>query len=64
MYKSNPGLRAHKKKCKAPEPVISTAIDPVNTDLHAEIVSLKGMILELVKNQNSEKLRQNYYYRF
>jgi hypothetical protein len=59
IYKNNSGLWSHKKKCIAPEPVIATAIDPVNTDLLAEIVSMKGMIIELMKNRQPKTITNN-----
>jgi hypothetical protein len=49
-YKGNTGLWAHKKKCKAPELIIPAVLLPPEKDLHAEIVNLKRMIIELTKN--------------
>jgi hypothetical protein len=58
IYKSNPGLWAHNKKCKPAEEVVVAVLTPPETDLHAkiddlhtEIDNLKGMIIGLVKNQ-------------
>jgi hypothetical protein len=57
-YKGNTGLWAHKKKCMAPEPLISTVPVP-ETDLRAEIVNLKGMIVELAKNLQPTSITNN-----
>ena len=49
-YKSNQGLWAHNKKCKAiPVPV---AVAVPETDLREEINNLKVMIIEMAKNQH------------
>jgi hypothetical protein len=51
-YKGNTGLWAHKKKCKAPEPVIETVPNIIpETDLHAKIDNLERIIVEMAKNQ-------------
>ena len=47
VYKSNPGLWAHNKKCK-PAVVASEVPEP---DLREEINNLKVMIIESAKNQ-------------
>jgi hypothetical protein len=49
-YKGNTGLWAHKKKCRPPEPISPAELFPQEKDLHAEIVNLKGMIIELTRN--------------
>ena len=56
-YKSYQGLWSHKKICREPEPVIAT--EPLETDLHAEIVCLKGMIMEMAKNQQPTTINNN-----
>lgn len=59
-YKSNQGLWFHKKICKAPEPLIETVPSVIpETDLHAEIVCLKGMIMEMAKNQQPTTINNN-----
>jgi hypothetical protein len=50
-YKGNTGLWAHKKKCKAPGPKISTMLVTQETDLHAKIDNLDRIILGMAKNQ-------------
>jgi hypothetical protein len=47
VYKSNPGLWAHNKKCK---PAV-VAVEVPEPDLREEINNLKVMIIELAKNQ-------------
>lgn len=55
-YKSNQGLWAHNRKCK---PAIVAVPIPPETDLHAEIVNLKVMIVELTKNLQSTSITNN-----
>jgi heme oxygenase len=57
-YKSYQGLWAHNKKCK---PIAVASAVPANpdTDLHAEIVCLKGMIMEMAKNQQPTTINNN-----
>ena len=60
IYKSNTGSWSHKKVCAAAEPIIPTVAEiAIETDLHSkidglhtEIDNLKGMILEMAKNQH------------
>ena len=65
MYKSNPGLWAHKKKCKLIAVAVAVAVPP-ETDLRAEIKNLKVMIIEMAKNlqpitiNNSINSNNNY----
>jgi hypothetical protein len=52
IYKSNPGLWAHNKKCKPP--VVAVAVTVPEIDLHAKIDNLEKVIEQLtvlVKNQ-------------
>jgi hypothetical protein len=60
-YLSQSGLRKHKLNCKAVESVVAVSKVPelVSQDLHAEIVNLKGMIIELVKNQQPTTINNN-----
>jgi hypothetical protein len=56
MYKSNPGLWAHKKKCKT---VVSVSSE---TDLHAKIDNLEKVIdklTDLVRNQQPTTVNNN-----
>lgn len=57
-YKSYQGLWAHNKKCKS---IVVASADPATpeTDLHAEIVCLKGMIMEMAKNQQPTTINNN-----
>jgi hypothetical protein len=52
-YLSQPGLWAHKKKCKAPEPINPTVdeIVPEIDNLHAKIDNLERIMIEMAKNQ-------------
>jgi hypothetical protein len=63
-YLSQSGLRKHKLNCKAVESIVAVSKVPelVSQDLHAEIVNLKGMIIELVKNQQPTTINNNNNY--
>jgi hypothetical protein len=57
-YKGNTGLWAHKKKCKAPEP-IPTVILSQEKDLHEKIDNLEKIIVEMAKNQHPATINNN-----
>ena len=57
-YLSQPGLWAHKKKCKAPvAPEIVVAESTI--ELHKKIDNLERMIVELAKNQQPTTINNN-----
>jgi hypothetical protein len=59
-YKGNTGLWAHKKVCKATAvPVAIPETPPPEIDLREEINNLKGMIIELAKNQQPTTINNN-----
>jgi rubrerythrin len=51
IYRSNPGLWAHKKVCTAPEPIIPTVAEvAIETDLRTKIDNLERIMMEMAKN--------------
>jgi hypothetical protein len=48
MYKSNPGLWAHKTNCV---PIAAVVLVPPETDLHARLDNLEIILLEMERNQ-------------
>ena len=62
MYKSKQGLWSHKKICKAIAVAVAVAVAvqvPPEIDLHAEIVNLKGMIIEMANNLQPTSITNN-----
>jgi transposase-like protein len=54
-YNSNQGLWAHNKKCKPAVVAVAVAVAVPKTDLREEINSLKVMIIEMIRNQQTTK---------